>query len=127
MELVERVDVFLAPQINLLEEKNDNYEHLLGQEGVYYIYCLARKIANRNITEEEFGMILIHLLGRDKALVLIQSFLHTKENSQVHTNLVDEMNKFAVLDAENGAVNSSHFLVQRLDIAQKAIQEMFDE
>jgi hypothetical protein len=124
-EMIEQVGFFLSPQIKVLEARNVSYEHILGQKAIYYIRCLAQEIASRDISEEEFGMLLIYLMGKDKAFILIGTYLHTKEHSTVHNEFMDALKPIAIGDKVNRMITSRNFLIEHFEVCQKAAQDIY--
>lgn len=126
-ELISKAKEFLIPQINCLEKTSENYVHLLGQRGIYYIYCLANNIADRSIKNNELIELLTATLGNDKAHTLFAIYSMTADNHDVHVKMINMLNPLAKSDFERGVSNSGGFLVKYYKYAQDELNKSFNE
>ena len=125
-EIIEQAGFYLSPQIKVLEERNESYEQLLGQEAIYYMLCVTQEVASRDINEEEFGMLLIYLMGKERAYTLIKTYLLTKEHKMVHNKFINDLRPIAISDIKNGMIASSNFLIEHFEAGQQAAQDIYN-
>lgn len=126
-DLIVKVKDFLNPQISFLEEKHPGYEDLLGQRGVYYIYCLANNIANRKIDNDEFKELLINVFGSETGYSLFAIYSMTADHHDVNSEMIKMLMPLAKKDIENDVSNSNGFLVNYYKYAQEKLNKSFNE
>lgn len=126
-EMIEKTTLFLSPQIRSLEEKNEHYVIVIGQEGIYYILCVAEVIAKRQIDDNELKALLLNALGGDSAIHAHETVLFTKQFIHVHNDLKNKIKPIAVNDVEHGMINSSNYLILQYQLGTEAMEKMCEK
>jgi len=115
---IDKVIFFLSPQLEIMQESNTSlirYEYRLQCNGIFYIYYVAERIAERRMSDAEFKRLMSSLFQADAAKDLYGGFLNLKSNSEARRlvqSTIKKVKPIAYSDVEAGIMHSSNFLVR---------------
>lgn len=112
-KILERVSIFLMPQVAAMKEIEGNKFGFITYESVLYVKFVTEDIGGRRITDDERDWVLLMLLGMDylPRIVHLADKLISIADDEGFALMVRDLNQIARQDVYSGLFHCSSFLV----------------
>lgn len=127
-KILEKVSMFLMPQVAAMQEIEGNRFGLITYESVLYVKFVAEDIGGRRLTDDERDWVLLMLLGMDylPRIVHLADKLIEIADDEGFAPMARNLKQIAHQDVQSGLFFCSNFLVSNakaLGIWQKSVRE----